>query len=293
MSAHSQQPLLPRRPEQGRALMIVLTIMAILATLAVLFTRGAERLDARWTTELDQSATVQVLISAEGLRDAEVGRAEAILETLIPEARLNRLSKRESRALLDPWLGGTDLPDDLPVPSLIEIRSPAILPVDALARQFEQAGLNTVIDDHSRFSGQLEQTVDRIVWLGLFLIGLALTAAIFVSTFATRAVLMAQRDIIHVLVQVGASDGFVSRLFITRSAKRGAVAAGLGGAVATLIWIVISIGPGRGTIGWSGVGDGISDLIVLALLIGCFSLICALAAGSAALRQLAHERRRA
>jgi cell division transport system permease protein len=162
-----------------------------------------------------------------------------------------------------------------------------------LERQFGDAGLETIIDDHSRFSGQLKRTVGRLVLLGLSLLAMIGIGATAVNIFATRAGLAAQRDIIHVLVQAGASDSFIARLFVGQAAKRGAVGAAVGALAAGLVWIFVSTGPGRDSVGWRGAGDAISDIIALAVLIGLFAFICAGAAGWAAMRQLVHERRRA
>lgn len=285
------QPLLPRRPEQGRALLIVIAIMASLAALSLLFARGADRLEERWVAQLNQNATVQILFSAETLREAEMERAETVLRKALPRARIRVIDADKATDLLEPWLGTTVLPEDLPIPGLIEIRSRDDLPVDTLTQQFEAEGLRVVIDDHSRFSGQLQQTVTRLVWLGLVLVGLSLVAAVFVTTFGTRARLAAQRDIIHVLVQAGASDFFIARLFVVRAAARGFWGATMGIGLAAIGWVLISIGPARGTIGWRGITDIIADSVVLAALIGLFSFFCAMAAGSAALRQLSEERR--
>lgn len=289
----NQQPLLPARPEQGRALLLVLFVMAFLAALALLFARGADRLSDRWTAQLSQSSTVQILIPNEAARAPQMAAAEDILLAAVPRGTLTPLTRAEAGALIKPWLGGGDLPDDLPVPGVIQIDSPIKLPVETLERQFADAGLTTVIDDHSRFSGQLKQTVGRLVLLGSALVGLIGLAATAVSMFATRAGLAAQRDIIHVLVQAGATDGFIARLFVGQATRRGLVGAGLGAIAALFIWIVISFGPGQGSVGWRGFGDGMIDMVALVALSFAFGLICALAAGWASLRQLRDERRRA
>lgn len=289
----NQQPLLPSRPEQGRALLVVLLVMAFLAALALLFARGADRLSDRWTAQLSQSSTVQILISSEDARDAQMASARDILRSAVPEGRLTLLSRAEAGALISPWLGGGTLPADLPIPGVIQIDSPIKLPIETLERQFSEAELKTVIDDHSRFSGQLKKTVGRLVMLGVGLVALIGLAATAVSMFATRAGLAAQRDIIHVLVQAGATDGFIARLFVGQAARRGLVGAGLGAVLAVIVWMFVSFGPGQGSVGWRGLTDGITDSVALIVLCGAFGLICALAAGWSSLRQLADERRRA
>ncbi len=288
------QTLLPARPEQGRALLTVLVVMAFLAALALLFARGADRLSDRWTAQLSSSSTVQILIMTEAERFAQMSAAQDILIRALPnDARMTSLSRAESARLLRPWLGDTGLPDDLPVPGVIRIDSEVRLPAESLETQFEAAGLRTVIDDHSRFSGQLKRTVGRLVLFGIVLLGLIGLAATAVSMFATRAGLAAQRDIIHVLVQAGATDGFIARLFVTQAARRGFIGAGIGAAMAAVLWFLISLGPARGSVGWRGLTDGALDGVALICLAILFALICASAAGWAAMRQLAYERRRA
>lgn len=287
------QPLLPPRPERGRSLLFVLVVMAFLAALALLFSRGADRLSDRWTAQLSQSSTVQIMISAESRRDAEIDATRAILRETLPRARLSTLSRSEAAALIEPWLGDVDLPDDLPIPGVIEIESESRLPVESLQSQFDAGGIMAIIDDHSRFSGQLHRTVGRLVLLGAALVLLIGFAAMAVNVFATRSSLAAQRDIIHVLVQAGASDSFVARLFVGQAARRGLVGAGIGMVLAFLIWAVVSMGPGQGSVGWQAVTDGVYDGAILAALAFLFGAICAGAAGWAALRQLAYERRRA
>jgi cell division transport system permease protein len=289
----NQQPLLPPRPEQGRALLTVLIIMAFLAALALLFARGADRLEIRWTAQLSQSSTVQLLVSSEDQRTAQMNAAQDILRAALPDARLTVLSRQEAGDLISPWLGGGALPPDLPIPGVIRIESKIKLPIETLDRQFGEAALKTVIDDHSRFSGQLKQTVARLVFLGVGLVALIGLAATAVSMFATRAGLAAQRDIIHVLVQAGATDGFIAQLFVGQAARRGLLGAAIGAVMAFIMWVFITIGPGQGSVGWAGLSDGFMDAFALAMLCGAFGLICALSAGWSSLRQLRDERRRA
>ena len=292
------QPLLPTRPEQGRSLVLVLVIMAFLAALALLFSRGADRLSERWSAQLSQSSTIQILPSSEALREAEMTSAVEILRDTLPEATVEALSRAQAGALIRPWLGDTDLPEDLPVPGVIEVEADANLPREVLTRKFDEAGLVSVIDDHSRFSADLKRTVGRLVLLGVGLVAFVGVAATAVSIFATRASLASQRDIIHVLVQAGATDRFIAGLLVGQAGKRGLIGGLIGSALALSLWFILSFGPASGTVGWRGVGrggltDGLTDLVALGALTLIFGGICAFAAGWAALRQLSFERRRA
>ena len=288
-----EQALLPARPAQTRALLVVLGAVATLAAFALLFARGAVRLDDVWSAQLSRTSTVQLLLSSEALRDAQTAEAQAILGEAVDGAEVYVLSREDSLRLIRPWLGDTALPDGLAVPGVLTVRSPSPLPVESLQRRFEAQGIRATIDDHSRFSSGLERTVGRLVLLGSALVGLTLLAATAVSAFATRAGLAAQATIIHVLVQAGASDRFIARLFVGRAARDGALGGAIGAAVGVAFWLFVSFGPGRGTLGWPGPLAAVADSVWLAGLVLAFALICALAAGWAAYRQLADERRRA
>ncbi|MEL6686360.1 MAG: hypothetical protein AAFP97_01920 [Pseudomonadota bacterium] len=292
------QSLLPARPEQGRSLVLVLIIMAFLASLALLFSRGADRLSERWSAQLSQTSTVQIMLSSEYQREPEMMRAIEVLRETLPEASIQSLSRAQSGALIRPWLGGTALPDDLPVPGVIQVEAQAKLPQEVLTRKFEEAGLVSVIDDHSRFSADLKRTVGRLVLLGVGLVTFVGVAATAVSIFATRASLASQRDIIHVLVQAGATDRFIAGLMVGQAAKRGLIGGLCGSGLALVLWLILSFGPASGTVGWrslaqGGLIDSGIDLLALGLLSLAFCAVCALSAGWAALRQLAFERRRA
>lgn len=101
-----------------------------------------------------------------------------------------------------------------------------------------------------------------------------------------------QKDIIRVLVQVGASDKFIARLFIGQAFRRGAIGALLGLGIAALLWLVLSVTSDWGGLGWAAVSSGVVDVFWLIGLGALFALICAAAAGMTSVRQLAFERKR-
>jgi len=121
---------------------------------------------------------------------------------------------------------------------------------------------------------------------------LILLAGLSVNIFATRAAMTSQKDIIRVLVQVGASDKFIARLFIGQAFRRGAIGALLGLGIAALLWLVLSVTSDWGGLGWAAVSSGVVDVFWLIGLGALFALICAAAAGMTSVRQLAFERKR-
>ena len=153
-------------------------------------------------------------------------------------------------------------------------------------------GIIAEIDDHSRWSHQLGRTGKSIKTVASAILILILLAAISVSTFATQAALSAQHDVIRVLVQVGANDNFIARLFVAQSGRRGFYS-GLIGALAGLLMVLLfflsrqdqsTLLPDL-SLAWT-------DGLWLLLFILCFTMFCAVATGLTAMHRLRIERRR-
>jgi len=144
-----------------------------------------------------------------------------------------------------------------------------------------EEGLVAEVDDHSRWSDQIGRSGRGLQAAAIALLALIFGAGIAVSGFATQSALSAQRDVIRVLVQVGAEDGFISKLFIRQAGMRGLKGGIIGVVLGAITALFLSLG-----LHWS-------DAIFLILLIISFVIICALAAGFTSYRILRNERRRA
>ena len=291
----SPQPLLSAQSDNARSLIIVLSIMAFLATLALLFSLSADRLRKNWQGELGRSATVQIMVDSPELREAKIETALNTLKAALPKSSITPLSQAQSQALLKPWLGNISLPDDLPLPALIslELESGETVSPARLSAMLSEEGLIAEVDDHSRWSDQIGRSGRGLKAAALTLLALIFGAGIAVSGFATQAALSAQRDVIRVLVQVGAEDNFISKLFIRQAGMRGLKGGIIGVVLGAITAIFLSLRRSAETALLPDLGLHWSDGIFLILLIIGFVLICALAAGMTSYRLLRKERRRA
>lgn len=289
--APQEAPLLPGKLRNARALWVVLIIMALLAGCALLFARGSMRLSGDWKSQLSDTLTVQVLLEDKAAWEAQTTRARDTLGPVFPGADIAILPQADARELLQPWLGNAALPDSLPVPGLINVTGQD-LDMAAAKTALEAAGVTANIDDNSRYADQLRGTARRLVSIGLGTLFLILLAGLSVNIFATRAGMTAQKEIIRVLVQVGASDKFIAQLFIGQAFRRGALGAAVGLGLAALLWFSLSVLGDWGGLGWTGLRAGVIDFLWLFGLGILFAAICAAAAGVTATRQLAFERKR-
>lgn len=289
--APQEAPLLPGKLRNARALWLVLIIMALLAGCALLFARGSMRLSGDWQSQLSDTLTVQVMLDNNSAWEQETATARETLTNAFPGADIAVLPQSEARALLQPWLGNATLPDSLPVPGLINMTGENLTTRKAQTA-LDAAGLSANIDDNSRYADQLSGTARRLVGIGIGTLILILLAGLSVNIFATRAGMTAQKDIIRVLVQVGASDKFIAKLFIGQAFRRGAMGAAIGLVLAAVLWLCLSVLGDWGGLGWTGFGAGLVDFLWLIGLGAIFAIICAAAAGVTATRQLVFERKR-
>ena len=286
-----QAALLPVKLRNTRALWLVLIIMALLASLSLLFARGAMRLSSDWQTQLSDTISVQIILDSASDWDAQTEAARTALLDALPGADIEIVSQSDAKKLLQPWLGNTALPEDLVVPALLQV-SGIELSSDHIKNTLDPLGLRTNIDDNSRYADALTVTTRKLLFVSLSVLALILMTGVCINIFATRAAMTAQKEIIRVLVQVGASDKFISNLFIRQAALRGCLGAFIGIAIAGAIWLLLSVFDDWFGLAWTGLAPILVDIFWLVLLGFVFTLICAVAAGMTSWRQLSFERDR-
>jgi len=290
-----EQALLPVREAQGRSLFLTLTIIALLAGLALIFARVTDRMSDNWSADLQGSVTVQLVLDDQSTREADIELASQIIKSQLPGARISPLSAKEARSLLQPWLGNLELPTDIPIPVLISVKDRDISAPQSAALQeaLVEAGLFAEVDDHSRWSDQIGRSGRRIQYFALGILALILTASIAISAFATQAALVAQHHIIRVLVQTGASDGFIARLFVAQAWWRSLKAGILGAFLAAIAIALLALGDTENyPLLWPDFEVRLFDnLWLIALALG-FAVFSAFAAFLTAMQLLRRERRR-
>lgn len=236
--------LLPPDAGRDRPLFVVAAILVFLACIAALGARGAWLQAQSWTTDLETSLTIQVR-PAEG-RDAEAdaARAAELAEATEGVEQATARGRDHALALLTPWLGEGNLPDDLPLPLLVDVRTRSGSTVDTatLQAQLDAEGMAARIDDHGRWTNAVRRAAGTAQALGLGLLALLAGAAAAVIAFAARASLAARLDVIDALHLCGAEDRFIAGLFQRRFFMLG-LKSGVAGAVfAGLVSILVSLG---------------------------------------------------
>jgi cell division transport system permease protein len=269
-------PLLPPRDARDGSLVFVVAVLCFLACLTALAALAANRAAEGWTNQLTGSATVVVRARSGETPDSAAARAAEALSGVKGVSEARALTREKAEALLQPWIGKDALVEDLPTPRLVTLdldpKAPAT--TAALDQALKTAGVDAIVDDHSRWIADIERAAALARWAALGVFALIAAATVAVIAFATRAGLAARSDVIEVLHFSGAEARFIAGLFQGRFAAMAALAGLLGGAGAAII------GAGARTLGG---GAGLAPILPLAwtdlLAAAPCPLIAALVAG--------------
>ena len=207
--------------------------MTFLCVFALSLSLAAGRLADRWADSLAGTATIRILAPEDQMK-AQTDAVLAILENTPGITRVHVLGDEENRALLEPWLGA-DLPiEELSLPRLIELEENGNgYDAEALRQRLADEAPGAVLDDHTRWRRPLIEAASRLRLLALLSIGLIGASLAGVITLAAGASLAANGQVIEILRQVGAEDGYIARAFVRRFTLRAFLGASVGALAGT------------------------------------------------------------
>jgi cell division transport system permease protein len=224
----------------GRSLTLVISIMCCLACLTAGAVYMVNQSATAWLKNIASEVTVQVEPADDpAATDELVNKVADFLSRQPGVASARPLPVEESNALLEPWLGQTDVLKSLPVPRMIAIDLDRTSPpdVDKLRGVLSQSYGTTALDDHRHWQAQIRAVTRSLALGGLAILALvgAATTAIIIS--ATRSAMASNHEIVEVLHFVGATDSFIVREFEKHFLALG-IRAGIVGAVSAMMVFV-------------------------------------------------------
>ncbi len=189
-----------------------------------------------WSEDLRGNLTVQMPgSSASGAAEAS-SRVGAVVSTLLETpgvATARALPRRELLALVERWLGRGNVPDDLPIPALIDVtlETGATVDVAELQRRLNREAPGTRVSDNGLVLERLVRLAQSVQIVALAIVALVGVAAVAIISFVTRAGLATQHETIELLHLIGARDSYIARQFV-RHVVRLALIGGIAGLVA-------------------------------------------------------------
>jgi cell division transport system permease protein len=227
--------MLPLRSKEDGPLFFVIAIIIFLACVSALITRAAFVSAANWRADLNCAMTVQIKDAK--TQDLKVKRAADLLRAMPGVKSVTVFDRAHAKALLEPWLGAGNIPDDLPLPIIMGVdlnpKTPASK--DAITLALKAGDIRAEVDDHRRWSGEMNTAASFLQIFSLTALSLLLSASIAVTGFATRANLAARRDVVNTLHLAGAFDRFIAEQFERRFGALGLRAGLMGAALAGLV----------------------------------------------------------
>lgn len=261
---------------------LVLAVMCFLASLALGLAIGVSSVSESWNAGLTAALTVQLKPVPDMEPDAQQAAALDILYATPGFIDVRPVPEDEAAALLRPWLGGVELPEDLALPRLIDVRMEQdVRPdLDLLRRRLNEQVPGVVLDDHSQWQeriGGFAQSLTAVASAAMALISLATIAVVI---FATRAGIAANRGIVDVLHLSGAENNFIAAQIQIHFLWLGLRAGLIGTAIAygTLLLLGVALGGDHGGLFLPALEAGLGlylSLLIIPVAIAIASLITA------------------
>jgi len=235
--------IVPPQSIAGRALVLVVTIMTLLACL----TYGAVTLvyDAArdWQSDIATEMTVQIR-PAEGLDlPAEIEKVRKAVAAVPGIASVAAMDDRSTLSLLEPWLGGNIDINDLPVPRLLvlTVGERDKLDMNRLRNVLKETSSHAWLDDHSTWTARLRGMANTLIVAGILVLLLVLGAMVLAIVFATRAAMAGNREVVDVLHFIGAEDRFIAGEFQKHFLGMGLKGGFAGGVLAVVLFAALSL----------------------------------------------------
>ncbi len=212
----------------------IVAVMVFLATLAMAGAFAVQNIIDRWDRDVSGTLTVQILPAAgtpEESASQTDWRVEKALEVLRQDPAVEvaeAIPVKKLRALMEPWLGSTELAADLPMPRLIDVtlRSRVVFDLEGLSERLTAEVPGASLDDHRLWLNKLIGLASALGNLAYAVLALVAAAAALAVVQATKSGLVLHRPAIEVLHLIGAQDDYIARQFARR-----AMALGLKGGV--------------------------------------------------------------
>jgi cell division transport system permease protein len=241
MSRPIKITILPPESLAGPALSAVTMVMTFLACLALGCSLLADRAADRWLQRATSALSVQIVETGTLSAEEQLPNVLRELRAAPGVESFRVLTRDDLIALLEPWLGTGNIGEDMPLPLLIEVTPDPDNPpaTQALSAQIRAIAPGARLDTHGRWRETLESTANALQLFAALVLTMVTLATAMVILFATRAGLLANEEIIHVLHQIGAQDGYISRRFEAHFIGRTALAAAIGLAAALVFFYTL------------------------------------------------------
>lgn len=197
-------------------------VIAIMMFLTVLAAAGGIMITATALSIEQQLAgriTVQIIAANADRRTEEADAAEAIMRRSPALTDIDRMSREDSAALVEPWLGSDISDAEFPIPVLIDARlaeGQAAGAIDALRAEIRRVAPSAKVESQQSLAAPISRLMKTLAILALSLVALLATATGAVVMLTARGALGNHQKVIAIIHLLGGTDRQISRLFQRR-----------------------------------------------------------------------------
>jgi cell division transport system permease protein len=243
-AARPASAIIPGQQPALRTLVIAMSVMCYLASLAIGGLMLINRAIDDWTSDIAREVTVQVKPVEGRDTEADLQRVAAIAAGFDGVSDVQVIGVEATAELLEPWLGKGRVIEDLPVPRLVAVAIDGRGPPDfaALETALKAEVPGASLDTHRHWQDELTRFASVLEWLGIVVLLVVVVAAVTLVVQVTRTALAANREVVEVLYLVGAKDRFIAGAVARRFLAAGMIGglAGAAGALATIAAVGLS-----------------------------------------------------
>lgn len=260
---------LPEKSLREGLLPWVIGVMLFLCTLSLTGAVAIGKGLSSWSDSLSSNFSVQIVEKDQAERARQTNAALLLLNATLGVSEATVLAESEILELLSPWLGDMPINSDLPIPTLIEVKTEAGANINtrALAERLRATAPGAQLDDHQAWMTQILDLANIVQLLLLGVVFMVVLSTVAIVIFGCRAGLATHQDSIEIMHLMGAEDKTISRAFdvryLSHGLKGGFVGVILAGAV---LWLLsdLAVKMGQGLI--SASLPDVENLLWLALL---------------------------
>ena len=208
---------LPERPRATIGLSGMIGFLSLIAAVSFGAIMGARHDGVAWDSQVFNRLTVQIMPEGLAPPPQEIPAAIAVLKSYPGVVSADVMPKSDNTALVAPWLGTAAAADDLPFPTLIDVKiGPGTGPdVVDLQRRLLATAPHAVVDDHRGLARQIV-TPNPALWMAALLLAGTALAIVGIILSSMRARLSAHWPTLELLQLLGATEWRVAQLFETR-----------------------------------------------------------------------------
>ena len=149
----------------------------------------------------------------------QLNRVINLVKTDPSITKYNIVSNQESISLLEPWLGKNSLPDDIIIPSIINLKIDELnnFNFSQIEKKLKNISTNIKIFKNIKFIQPNLNTIKTIKIISLTVVSIAFICLMFINITSAKAIISLNFKTIELLHLVGARKNYIAKDFVLQN----------------------------------------------------------------------------